>query len=146
MPTLKQALSFQLQVRHLRLLQCTKLVKVMCSEQAHTDHTHALMIKPISSIKTFILINTSSQHRIHTQIPLATTVNVFKRPQAAIIPHTAVTLILGAEETPSITDLYLHSVEVKHGQSELLRPSIRASMTNYMCADCRFLLDVSNNH
>ena len=54
------------------------------------------MIRPIPSncitqldityIKTFILIETSSQRRIHTLIPLATSVNVFKRPQAAIIP------------------------------------------------------------
>ena len=61
----------------------------MCSEQAHPDHTHALMIRPIPSNCitqldiTFILIETSSQRRIHTLIP---SVNVFKRPQAAIIP------------------------------------------------------------
>ena len=47
--TWNDPLAFQLQARRIKLLQATKVVKGMCSEQAHPDHTHALMIRPIPS-------------------------------------------------------------------------------------------------
>ena len=60
---------------------------------------------------SFILLQTSSQRRIHTLIPLATSVNVFKRPQAAIIPLPP-SLTRGLRKLHS-TDLYSRSERLR---------------------------------